>query len=200
MLKIEKSATRKTTVAYDGAWRAIEGKNAREEIIVLVKRWEKEGTEELKFKTPSPAVFFETVKAAYAKFIIAGGGLVMGPQRRLLVICRKGRWDLPKGKAEKNERLDKCALREVKEETGLRSVKLAKEFTRTYHTYIIGKHPVLKETVWYLMKVADEKTKPQSSEGITSVDWISSKNFRKISANTYDNILLLLKKYFRNRK
>src|SRR5699024_126934 len=46
------------------------------------------------------------------KPITAGGGLVYNPNKEILFIYRRGCWDLPKGKAEKNESLEETALRE----------------------------------------------------------------------------------------
>ena len=54
------------------------------------------------------------------KEIIAAGGLVFNEDGDLLMIFRRGRWDLPKGKLDDGEQIEDCAVREVKEETGLR--------------------------------------------------------------------------------
>ena len=40
------------------------------------------------------------------------------------MIFRRGKWDLPKGKLDKGEKIEDCAVREVEEETGLKNVKL----------------------------------------------------------------------------
>ena len=53
------------------------------------------------------------------KPMTAAGGLVINPDNEFLFIFRKGKWDLPKGKPEKDESLDDCAIREVTEETGI---------------------------------------------------------------------------------
>jgi 8-oxo-dGTP pyrophosphatase MutT (NUDIX family) len=54
------------------------------------------------------------------KMIIkAGGGIVVNEQNEVLLIYRRGKWDLPKGKLDDGETIEECALREVKEETGL---------------------------------------------------------------------------------
>ncbi len=42
----------------------------------------------------------------------------------ILMIFRRGKWDLPKGKLDKGESLEACALREVEEETGLKKNKI----------------------------------------------------------------------------
>ena len=53
------------------------------------------------------------------KLIKAGGGLVKNKAGQILLIFRRGKWDLPKGKLDDNETLLQCAIREVREETGL---------------------------------------------------------------------------------
>ena len=65
-------------------------------------------------------------KAVFKKFTLiqAAGGLVTDTSKAMLFIFRKGKWELPKGKLDPGEPLDECALREVKEETGLQQVKL----------------------------------------------------------------------------
>ena len=50
--------------------------------------------------------------------IEASGGVVLNEENKLLWIYRLGKWDLPKGKLEKNESFKVAAIREV-EERGL---------------------------------------------------------------------------------
>src|SRR5947209_9353514 len=54
--------------------------------------------------------------------VLAAGGFVHTPQQEILLIFRRGKWDLPKGKLEAGESLQECAIRELKEETGIRAV------------------------------------------------------------------------------
>ena len=49
----------------------------------------------------------------------AGGGLVYNKEGHVLFIFRNGKWDLPKGGMEKNEKIAATAIREVEEETGV---------------------------------------------------------------------------------
>ena len=54
------------------------------------------------------------------KLIIeAGGGMVFNPIGELLMMLRRGQWDMPKGKLDEGETIEACALREVEEETGI---------------------------------------------------------------------------------
>lgn len=106
-------------------------------------------------------------------FIQAAGGLVWSDAEKMLLIFRKGKWDLPKGKLDEGEDLAQCAVREVEEETGLKNVLIVKPLSTTYHTYYQdGKH-CLKESHWYLMQAPqqDDLT-PQTEEDIEQCVWI----------------------------
>ena len=61
--------------------------------------------------------------------IQAGGGLVENEKGEILFMFRRGKWDLPKGKLDPGESLENCALREVKEETGIRILELKRFLT-----------------------------------------------------------------------
>jgi|SRR6478672_10727692 len=129
------------------------------------------------------------------KLVKAAGGVVKNKAGEILLILRKGKWDLPKGKLDDNESLSECAIREVKEETGLTRVEGRKEISITYHTYVeFGKH-ILKETHWYMMKgVATENLIPQIEEGITDIRWVKKDEIENYLHNTYPTIAGILKK------
>lgn len=114
-------------------------------------------------------------KAFYKKFTIiqAGGGLVANEKGEILLIHRRGKWDLPKGKLDEGETLEACALREVEEETGLKNVKLKKPLLITYHTYHEGSRFILKESYWYSMTVKGKQSLvPQTEEDIVETRWV----------------------------
>src|ERR1044071_5972343 len=92
-------------------------------------------------------------KAVFKKFTIvqAAGGLVTNDKDEILIIFRRGKWDLPKGKLDEGEKLEDCAIREVEEETGLKNVKLYSPLTVTFHTYHEGTKFILKESHWFMM-------------------------------------------------
>ena len=69
------------------------------------------------------------------KTVIAGGGKVINTDGDVLFIYRNGKWDLPKGRIEKDETIEEGAMREVKEETGVKKLKLIGPIGQTYHLF-----------------------------------------------------------------
>jgi ADP-ribose pyrophosphatase YjhB (NUDIX family) len=148
-------------------------------------------------------VFFhldlEKLKQTFWKkftLVKAGGGIVENEKGEILLMFRRGKWDLPKGKLDKGEKIDACALREVKEETGLQKVTLLKALLTTYHTYHEGTKFILKETYWFSMK-ADGKQglTPQAEEDIIEVKWVKKTDLKKYAADTYASVAEVLGAY-----
>ncbi len=125
--------------------------------------------------------------------IIAAGGKVINNKSEILFIYRNKKWDLPKGKAKKNEIISQTALREVEEETGIKNLSIIKPLDKTYHIFKRGKTNYLKTTYWFEMKSDyNGKFKPQKKEGITRVEWIGVENLPSILLKSYANIRLLI--------
>ena len=132
------------------------------------------------------------------KTIVAAGGIVKNNENQILFIFRKGKWDLPKGKIEKNEKVDDGALREVVEETGIKKIKIDRFFDTTYHIIKTQKQYFLKETHWYKMKSNYKgQLRPQKSEGIRSVRWKKIKEAKEIKKKTFRNISIILTNYLK---
>ncbi|RYG05700.1 MAG: NUDIX domain-containing protein [Chitinophagaceae bacterium] len=123
------------------------------------------------FLHPDLNALLEAFKKKF-KIIQTGGGLVQNDEGDYLMIFRRNKWDLPKGKIDKGETLEECALREINEETGLINLSINKHLINTYHTYDEnGKH-ILKENWWYLVKATGEQNPaPQVEEDITELKW-----------------------------
>ena len=135
-------------------------------------------------------------KAFYKKFTLvkAAGGLVRNEKDEVLLIFRRGKWDLPKGKLDGRESLEAAALREVEEETGLKGAKIEKSIGITRHTYHEGARFILKESHWYLMSApAKQVFTPQEEEDITEIRWVSPGNLKKYMDNSFPTIRELLK-------
>jgi 8-oxo-dGTP pyrophosphatase MutT (NUDIX family) len=102
------------------------------------------------------------------------------------MIFRRGKWDLPKGKLDKGEKLEDCAIREVEEETGLKNTKLISPLIVTHHTYHEGSRFILKESHWYTMKVSSEqKLTPQTEEDIFDIKWVSKNDLEKYRKDSF---------------
>ena len=130
--------------------------------------------------------------------IKATGGIVTNKKNQILFIYRKGKWDLPKGKMEKNESKKESALREVIEETGVKKLKIINFFSTTFHLIKVKREYFLKETHWYKMKTKyDGKLKPQKSEGIISAKWKTFDEALEIKKKTFRNIAIILTKYLK---
>lgn len=142
----------------------------------------------------------EKLKKAFFKHftvIEAAGGIVQNDDKDLLFIFRRGKWDLPKGKMEKDESAELCAAREIEEETGVKNLTLKKKIGDTYHIYDeFGKH-FLKISHWYYFTCsAKQLLSPQTIEDITEVKWIKTKDIKKPVANTYATIKDILGSFF----
>lgn len=138
----------------------------------------------------------ELKKTFWKKFTViqAGGGFVINNKEEVLLIFRRNKWDLPKGKLDKGETLEQCAVREVREETGLKKVKLLSPLTVTYHTYHEGTRFVLKESHWYTMTAdANEKLIPQAEEQIQEIKWVPPTEVKKYFQQTYPSVIEVLK-------
>lgn len=128
------------------------------------------------------------------KVIEAAGGVVEKGNQTLL-IYRKGRWDIPKGKIEKGEKKRICAVREVEEETGVKAEIIRKVCT-TWHTYVTNKKYILKKTHWYWMRcVDDSKLAPQAEENIEEAKWLTLSEMRSALYDSYRSIRVVIQDY-----
>ncbi len=134
---------------------------------------------------PNALIAFNAFKKS-TKVIRAGGGLVKNKAGAFLFIFRKGKWDLPKGKLDKSEKIADCALREVREECGISPITLGEHWCNTYHVFDYKGKYCLKETHWYHMTYTGKKApKPQLEEDITAVEWLNVSEMDKVKANTF---------------
>ncbi|MCA0429000.1 MAG: NUDIX domain-containing protein [Bacteroidetes bacterium] len=127
------------------------------------------------------------------KFIKAAGGLIK-KNNHYLFIKRLGKWDLPKGKLEKNETEQTGAIRECEEECGINNLHIIKQIPSTFHIYEHKQKLILKESIWFLMETDfNENLTPQLEENITEVKWFTIDEIKKnVLLNTYPTISDLL--------
>lgn len=140
----------------------------------------------------------ELKKQFYKKFKIikAGGGLVLNEKDEILLIFRRGKWDLPKGKLDQGETIEECAVREVEEETGLKNITLISPLLTTFHTYFEGSNFALKESYWYTMKVnGNQQLNPQIEEDIHEIKWVTNEEAVKLFPTCFPSVIDVIKVY-----
>ena len=126
------------------------------------------------------------LKSKYTIMKAAGGVVQKG--NKTLLIFRMKKWDLPKGKINKNEATVDAAIREVEEECNI-EVKATRKICKTWHTYTMKKKKILKKTTWYAMKVINEENmRPQVEEDIEEIRWMSPKELFHSLDNSYRSI------------
>lgn len=133
------------------------------------------------------------------EWIEAAGGIVE-KDNHFLFIKRFGKWDIPKGKLEKNEDPELGCVREIEEECGINGPEILYKIVETFHTYRYKDVPTLKRTHWYALTYdGNDELKPQRSEGITKAKFVKSEKMYKIRANTYSSIIEVINDYFEKK-
>ncbi|MVM38176.1 NUDIX domain-containing protein [Spirosoma sp. HMF3257] len=128
----------------------------------------------------------EAIKKPF-KVIKAAGGIVFKDDK-ILLMFRRGVWDLPKGKLDLGESSKQGAAREVEEETGVR-VAVSERICTTWHTYKLNGNRILKRTKWYRMSVLDDsRMTPQADEDIEKLAWLNPKETKLALTNSFSSI------------
>lgn len=126
------------------------------------------------------------------KVVKAAGGVVYNAEKKILMMNRLKKWDLPKGKCDEGEKSKETAVREVEEECNVK-VKLGDKICATWHTYEQGGKAILKRTKWYKMTcIDDSKMKPQKEEGIDELRWMDEKEVQQALVNSYSSIRFVI--------
>lgn len=180
------------SVLYYDDYKVIEDSKPDEEF--LKKRFAKKKKKSYVFLYKSGVVEAWKSFITPMKHLKAGGGIVKNKQDQTLVIFRKGKWDLPKGKLDAGETEEEGAIREIIEETGVTVEIVHHQPIYTYHIYKLKQRIILKRTAWFHMSsIDDAKMAAQEEEGITEVKWFSSKEMREeFLLNTYPTIKVIL--------
>jgi 8-oxo-dGTP pyrophosphatase MutT (NUDIX family) len=130
--------------------------------------------------------------SAAFKSITAAGGRVENEDQDVLMIYRRDKWDLPKGKVDEGETIPEAALREVKEECGVNQLTLGSKLGIIYHLYHHKGKWILKDTHWFKMQGSIEDVLiPQHEEDIMQIQWMPTKE-NDWRTNTYPSILKVM--------
>lgn len=131
--------------------------------------------------------------------VTAAGGVVYKKENsfHVLLIFRRGVWDLPKGKVEENESVRECAVREVAEEVGLSALPvITRQLIQTYHEYEQADNRFGKTTHWFAMKLdgnLEGGFNPQTEEDIEEVRWTPLSKAKSLVG--YDNLVDVLQSF-----
>ena len=141
----------------------------------------------------------ETSFSAFSNLFVsvpAAGGIVSNPSGEILMIHRKGWWDLPKGHIEEGESPLQAALREINEETGLSELAGDELLCRTMHFYDDFGKWELKTTWWYNMKfTGSQPLLPQKEEGIDKAEWLSGRTLTDALQTAYPTVREVIAKH-----
>lgn len=128
--------------------------------------------------------------------ITACGGVLFrehNSEMYVLLIKRRGFWDIPKGKIEEGESLEMCARREVAEEVGCILPDIVGSLGVTYHEYEMYDEVYAKTTWWYTMITDTHEFTPQAEEDIEEVLWVELREARRLVS--FDNLKLVLERF-----
>ena len=155
----------------------------RAEALRLLSEWRR-----LTVVTPEADEVFAAFAGEFTA-VEAAGGVVLDEAGRALMIYRNNRWDLPKGHLEPCERLADCALREVKEETGIDARHdRTEELCATLHCYNLYGKWEMKRTHWYALRYVGGQPHPQAEEGIERAEWLTGGELEDAVRQSYPTI------------
>jgi len=158
-------------------------------LLSFIQQWLKdEKRQDLILKGYKAKKMYRHLKEGLS-YVKAAGGVVRNRKRQVLFIKRWGIWDLPKGKKEKSETIENCALREVQEETGVDKLSLKTSLPSSYHIYFHRGEPILKKTYWFLMETDFEgELSPQQEEDISQALWLDQEACREALQQSYRSL------------
>ncbi len=143
----------------------------------------------------NPQLAYENFVRGF-KDVVAAGGVIQREDGDMLFIYRRGVWDLPKGKQDDGESVEECALREIKEETGIQKVVITNTAPFvTQHFYNTYGDWELKTTYWFTMHGEGDfiKSNHQLEEGIENYCWVSRDRAIEVAKNSYSTIYEVVK-------
>lgn len=101
------------------------------------------------------------------------------------------KWIFAKGHVEPGETIKRAAVRETKEEMGLKSIRLESSLGSIDFSFTRKPYRIHKVVHYFLMRTQPhEKGKPQKKEKIRAIRWVGMRTAQKILG--YDNTRVIL--------
>ncbi len=144
---------------------------------------------------PNPVQLLSELKSL-CLWVPAAGGIIKKEDGKILLIYRKGQWDLPKGKLDPGEKSKVAAVRECIEETGLAPLEMIRKIGETWHLYRERENKrALKRTKWFLLQCDQPNNlNLQKEEGIEKAQWLDLSDALLLEP-IYPNIKQLLETF-----
>lgn len=144
----------------------------------------------------------EVVREPTAGGIVYRKGGKDGRQVEILLIAdAKGRWTIPKGHIEEGETARQTAEREIREETGLATMKVEDWLGKINFRYRRGNSLVLMTTEIFLVQGTGDTDKIKPEKWMTSLGWLAANDaLEKIEYEDISKLILLGLKKIRNSK
>lgn len=124
----------------------------------------------------------------------SAGGVVLSPEGEILVVSQHGTsWSLPKGHIEEGEDAETAARREIKEESGLKNIRIIKKLG-DYKRYKIDLHSgddfsELKHIHIFLFETTETHLSPEDTEN-PEARWLSPSKAMKLLTHRKDKEFL----------
>jgi 8-oxo-dGTP diphosphatase len=124
---------------------------------------------------------------AFGRQVRAAGGLVTDDEGRIAVVHRPryDDWSLPKGKLEPGESWEDAALREVREETGLRA-ELGEELPSDEYTDNKGRSKTVR---WWRMRPVEDLGFTPDDE-VDELRWVTPAEAAELLSYDHDKSLV----------
>lgn len=133
------------------------------------------------------------------KYEVSAGGVVFKILRdRFLIgfiLDPYKKWVFAKGHVEKGETIRQAAIRETKEEMGLKNLRVKEPLGSMQFTFQFKGKKIRKTVYYFLMQTRfDEIGKPQKEEKIRAIKWMGLRTARKMLG--YKNTLPIFERAY----